>query len=102
MQVNFFACGRALGAKLTGELDHHSAPKVRQCIDQRIMKGSNNLILDLTELSFMDSSGLGVILGRYKLVTQCGGNMQIVVGGNKAIKKLLCLGGIEKIIKIKE
>ncbi len=100
MNISFYKSGRFLGAKLTGELDHHRAGYVREEIDAKILSGANNLELDLSELTFMDSSGVGVILGRYKLISACGGSMTIITGDNKNINKLLSMCGVERIIPI--
>ncbi len=100
LNISFYKEGKSLGARLTGELDHHGAPYVRECIDNRIMNGSNSLILDLTGLTFMDSSGIGLILGRYKLISDCGGTMSIITGKNKNINKLLAMCGITRIIPV--
>ena len=54
--------------KLKGELDHHNAEKMRKKLDKEILSsGAQTVIFDLSDLSFMDSSGIGVLLGRYKL-----------------------------------
>ena len=67
MQVYFFSKGAAcLVAKISGELDHHAAERIRK------------LIFDFSDLSFMDSSGIGVVIGRYKLMKSCGGSVAIV------------------------
>ncbi|WP_025698439.1 anti-sigma factor antagonist, partial [Paenibacillus forsythiae] len=58
-----------LVVRLTGELDHHAADFVRMDLDEAILrKQVEHLVLNLKDLQFMDSSGLGVILGRYKLI----------------------------------
>jgi len=59
----------------------------------------NNLILDATEISFIDSSGLGALLGRYKLIQQKGGRMSIF-GVKPSVFRILELSGILKIIPI--
>lgn len=52
---------------MAGELDHHSAEEVRNVIDDRLDRGNlNKLILDFSKVNFMDSSGIGVVIGRYK------------------------------------
>ena len=54
--------------KLTGELDHHNAEKIRKKLDKEIISnGAQTVVFDLSGLTFMDSSGIGVLLGRYKL-----------------------------------
>jgi len=57
------------------------------------------LVFDLSALSFMDSSGIGVIIGRYKLMKSLGGQVYIV-SSNKTVDKLLLLSGIPDIIKV--
>lgn len=67
-----------LVVRLSGELDHHTADQVREQVSQAIEeKQVRHLILNLENLSFMDSSGLGVILGRYKQMKQANGEMII-------------------------
>ncbi|SQC02480.1 anti-sigma F factor antagonist [Clostridium tetanomorphum] len=52
---------------MMGELDHHSAEEVRNKIDDRLIREDmNKLVMDFSEVSFMDSSGIGVVIGRYK------------------------------------
>ena len=81
-----------------GELDHHTAKELKSLTEEIIKNRSvKNLIFDFSHLSFMDSSGIGVIVGRYKLISSLGGQVAISSpSGN--IKKLLHISGIEKII----
>ncbi|MFD1176290.1 anti-sigma F factor antagonist [Paenibacillus puldeungensis] len=86
--------------RLGGELDHHTADGVRVRMDEEIGRGNcRNLILSLGELQFMDSSGLGVILGRYKLIKQKGGKM-ILSGANPSVYRLFEMSGLFKIMSI--
>jgi len=86
-------------AYLFGELDHHSAGEVKTQLDD-IIKGCNdlNLVLDLKNLSFMDSSGLGVLLGRYKKLKAHGSRMYLK-NANSQIEKVFNVSGIYNIIK---
>lgn len=88
--------------RLAGELDHHAAEKFKKEW-QETMKAneSKHVILNLEELSFMDSSGLGVILGRYKEVMQLGGEM-VVCSISPAVKRLFDMSGLFKIIRLEE
>ena len=89
-----------LAVRVLGEIDHHSALGMRQGIDALIdEKRPERLILDLSKVDFMDSSGLGLILGRYSTVKKFGGDM-VVLNPNKGVMKILKLAGAERIIKI--
>ncbi len=103
MQVSFYTKGvDCLVATICGELDHHSAQKIRNETDTRIIRGRiKNLVFDFSRLNFMDSSGIGVIIGRYKLVKSCGGDMAIICN-NHSINKILAMSGIPRIIDVYE
>ena len=91
-----------LVAKLTGELDHHTAGSVRDTLDRLIMGGTvKHILFDFSSLSMMDSSGVGMIIGRYKLISPDGGKISIFATG-KNVLKLLKMSGVEKIAPIKE
>ena len=67
MQLQFEVIADTLVVKFDGELDHHVAKNIRTKIDEIIdQQGVRNLIFDLNNMKFMDSSGIGVIIGRYK------------------------------------
>ena len=86
-------------AYLFGELDHHSSNQVKAELDEIIKAHRDaDLILDLRNLSFMDSSGLGVLLGRYKRLKVYGNNMYIK-NANRQIEKVFDVSGIYKLIK---
>lgn len=86
--------------RLSGELDHHAAEMVRMELDDVIMRGrAEHLVLSLKELQFMDSSGLGVILGRYKLIRGKGGKMA-VCDASAPVKRLLEMSGLFKIMSV--
>jgi stage II sporulation protein AA (anti-sigma F factor antagonist) len=89
-------------ASLSGELDHHSAPEVKGALDDALRRFSDaDLILDLKNLSFMDSSGLGVLLGRYKQLKARGRGLYVRNVGQQ-IEKVFTISGIYRIIpKIK-
>lgn len=88
--------------RLKGELDHHTAEKLKEQVEQRLEdKSVRHILLNLADLSFMDSSGLGVILGRYKQISQKGGQM-IVCAISPTIYRLFELSGMFKILHIAE
>ena len=93
-RVSFSQSDGLLCAYLSGEIDHHSAQSLRQQIDSRLMDGApDRLILDFAEVSFMDSSGLGLILGRMKKMRGTGGSLT-VQHPPEQIKKMLELAGV--------
>lgn len=88
--------------RLTGELDHHTAERVKQKMEDAILSGrSIHIILSLKALTFMDSSGLGVILGRYKQITARGGRM-VVCDVNPQVRRLFEMSGLFKILTIED
>lgn len=98
MQIVFEEIDKSLIIKLHGELDHHSSEYIREKIDAEIMiKNPKNIIFDMGNLSFMDSSGIGVIIGRYKLITYSGGKVAIV-NLKPQIKRIYEICGLKKII----
>ncbi len=100
MQVQLKMKGRTLIAKLVGELDHHNAKTIKEMLENAIAsKACLNLIFDLTGLSFMDSSGIGVIIGRYKLLESIGGKVQIV-SDKTPINKLITMSGLARLMDV--
>ena len=84
--------------KIIGDLDHHTAIDIRNKTDEEIEKQPpQRLIFDLTAVNFMDSSGIGVIMGRYKKVTAYGGSVAFM-GVNNCIDKLVQMSGLLRII----
>lgn len=89
-----------LEIKLVGEIDHHSAVGVRSDIDELIFElRPQKVVLNLSEISFMDSSGLGLIMGRYSLIKDLGGTLSLRAP-TVAVMKILTLAGMERMIKI--
>lgn len=87
----------ALTARLYGDIDHHIAPKIRSQIDLKCesMRPAK-LVLDFRAVSFMDSSGIGLIMGRYRCISLLGGRLE-VVNIPPHLKKIVTLSGIENL-----
>ncbi|MGM8214029.1 anti-sigma F factor antagonist [Bacillaceae bacterium W0354] len=84
--------------RLTGELDHHEAERLKGEWQQHLKQGNiKHVVVNLSGLTFMDSSGLGVFLGRYKEVKQLNGEM-VVCSYNQSIKRLFELSGLFKLV----
>jgi stage II sporulation protein AA (anti-sigma F factor antagonist) len=100
MQIKFSNKGSTLIASINGELDHHSIEYVREKIDYEIMKANiKNLIFDFSKVNFMDSSGIGVIMGRYKNIKKINGQAALI-NVNLHIRRILEMSGVLKIVPI--
>ncbi len=100
MQILFEANGTTLIARFQGELDHHSAAEVREKVDLKLTSGIYHcLVFDFEKLSFMDSSGIGVIMGRVKNMALMGGKV-IVANPNPTVERMLHIGQLETYISI--
>ena len=92
--------GSILSIRIRGEIDHHTAASIRQGIDATLFeKRPAKLILDLSAVSFMDSSGLGLIMGRYSVMKELGGEMT-VWNPSPETRAILTLAGMERLVKI--
>lgn len=90
---------RNLIISLNAELDHHLADEMREVIDEIIdERGVNRVIIDFSKVGFMDSAGIGLIMGRYKKIRDNGDIS--VVGANESIKRILLISGLHKIVYI--
>jgi len=99
MNVSYNDQYKALIVQFAGELDHHTATAMRGKIDDSIMATTpKRLIFDLSSLSFMDSSGVGVIMGRYRIMKERGGEVIITNAGNQ-VSKLIDVSGLRKIVR---
>lgn len=98
--LQFIRDGDRLMVRLAGELDHFCAQSVRRELDALISSTSvRTLILDFTALQFMDSSGIGVILGRYRLMRDKGGQMA-VIHMNAHIARIFHMSGLDRVIQV--
>ena len=90
----------AVTVVIGGELDHCNAPQVRQQLDDLLMDESVvHVVLDLENLTFMDSSGIGVLLGRLRKLSARGGSLS-VKGMQPSVEKLFRLSGLDRVIGI--
>ncbi|MFT5874326.1 MAG: stage II sporulation protein AA (anti-sigma F factor antagonist) [Clostridium sp.] len=98
MHLNFENIEDKLVVYMSGELDHHSAEEVRNIIDDRLDRDRyNKLIMDFSEVSFMDSSGIGVVIGRYRKLHMKNGKV-CVTNIKSSVKRVFDLSGMFKII----
>ena len=99
MPVTFREENRRLTAAVSGELDHHRAKEVMEELDRQIdLALPRELVLDLSGLTFTDSSGIAVLLRAWRRVGELGGSVQVVNVPAQAAK-VLKTAGLDKLMK---
>lgn len=88
-----------LTVRLTGELDHKVAAGIRAELDELILDPRvRRLVFDLNELEFMDSSGIGLIIGRYKLMARRGGTVAVSCGRGR-VDRIFEMAGLYQLVE---
>lgn len=89
-------------AYLEGEIDHHSAREIRETIDAALELGTINLlVLDFGDVTFMDSSGIGLVMGRYRQMKFYGGELK-VINTSPQIYKVMRIAGLDRLAVIEK
>ena len=102
MQIELNGEQRLITVRPQGELDHHTAATVREVVERELRRtGAIHIAFDFSQVTFMDSSGIGMIMGRYKTVHALGGDI-ILCGMNREIQRIVKMAGLEKITRIKQ
>ena len=95
--VRFSHIGKALHAEITGEIDHHTAKSIRESIDGQIYALTpKEVILSLSKVGFMDSSGLGLIVGRLVTAKEVGCTITLT-GVDARTMKIFEMAGLERM-----
>ena len=96
----FLERDKTLLVEITEEIDHHTTEKIRRKLDDDITRYMpRKVIFDFNKVSFMDSAGIGMIIGRYKMVNMLGGTVQMK-NVKQSIKKIFEMSGVVRIIPI--
>lgn len=102
MEEDFKVIDNYLMVKMPEEVDHHKSAYISQTADRYIIKeGVGNVVFDFEDTRFMDSSGIGIILGRYKKLSYFGGKV-FAINADTRIKRTLMICGLHKVIEIME
>ncbi|MBC8535449.1 STAS domain-containing protein [Feifania hominis] len=100
MQVTITTEADKLNVVIHGEIDHHSVTELRDSVDGQILQSRPQTIrLDFSGVTFMDSSGIGFIMGRYKLAREYGGRV-VVAGTGKKTRTILEMAGLARYVTI--
>lgn len=101
MAIKITATPVRLTIALSGEIDHHNAAALRLEADEAIQTTlASNIRLDFGEVTFMDSSGIGFVLGRYRIAESFGANVE-VVNLSTRLYSMMKLAGLEKLVTLK-
>lgn len=88
--------------KMPEEVDHHRSDEICRNADQYILESQiSQVIFDFADTRFMDSSGIGILIGRYKLIS-CFGGKVYVLHPSRQIRRMLELSGMQKIVEIRD
>ena len=99
-EVTIKAEKKTVTAVLSGEIDHHSAPPIRQAVDEAVIVFEpEELVLDFGLVSFMDSSGIGLVMGRYRLLEDMKCKLSVINLSSHAFK-VMKLAGLDKIANL--
>lgn len=97
MPVTIEVNGNTMTARLSGELDHHHTQKLREEIDRSVQKEHpSRLILNFAGVEFMDSSGIGLVLGRYRLMQEREGSL-VLCAMPPHIRRVMRVAGIANL-----
>ena len=98
--IKSITSGKTLTVFLEGDVDHHNARQIRSRIDTKVyIQRPDELVLDLSRVNFMDSSGLGLIMGRIALMRELSGEAVLKNPTDKVLR-IVRLSGLERMIKI--
>ena len=100
MEENFKVIDNYLMVRMPEEIDHHQSSYISENADKYIVRENvNNVVFDFEDTKFMDSSGIGIIMGRYKKIA-CFGGQVFAINMDTRIKHLLMISGLHKIVEI--
>lgn len=100
--LEFCVEGEALIVFIKGEIDHYSAVWIRAEIDSKIAEvRPKKTVLSLSQIDFMDSSGIGLIMGRYARMQKLGGELILRDPGER-VERICRLAGLERIVSIEK
>jgi anti-sigma B factor antagonist len=99
LSITSEAHGEATVVHVGGEIDVYTAPVLREHLDEHISAGRHNLVIDLENVSFMASTGLGVLVGRLKLVRAANGTLRLVCSSER-ILSVFSITGLDKVFQI--
>ncbi len=92
--------GRNAVVRPHGEIDVRTVPGLRRALDDAVESGAGDLVVDLADVTFVDSSGLGALLGRYRRMPA--GRSMVLRGPRPHVRSLLQLAGVPRLMRVEE
>ena len=100
MELHFKRKNKTIIIWISGEIDHHAAKELRRQTESAMTEmGGKNIIFDFAQVTFMDSSGIGMMIGRYKQLQALGGKLAIS-SANEKITEIIQLSGLSKLLPV--
>lgn len=99
ISIDITELDQELQVKLTGEIDAYTAPQLRESLLPSAEKAGMKMVIDLSEVSYMDSTGLGVFVGLFKKMRENDGNL-ILIGLTERLKRLFDITGLADVMDI--
>ncbi len=100
MQMKYLEKDKMLFFSLEEDIDHHTTKDLRRNMDYEIERYMpKKVIFNFNSVNFMDSAGIGLLLGRYKIINMLGGEV-VLINVKRSVKKILDMSGISKLIHI--
>ena len=100
MNCKYVQADKLLWLQITEEIDHHTTEEIRRKADYEITRYMpRKVIFDYNQVTFMDSAGIGMLIGRYKVAKMLGSNIEMI-NVKPSIKKIFEMSGVLKIIPI--
>lgn len=88
--------------RLPKEIDHHHAESISETADRYLLKDEvEHIVFDFEDTRFMDSSGIGIIVGRYRKISSLGGKV-FAINADRQIRRILYVSGLSRIMEIME
>ena len=102
MEADFKVIDNYLMVKMPAEIDHHQSGAISRKADSFLMQDAiQGIVFDFEDTKFMDSSGVGIIMGRYKKIACLGGRVY-AIHADRQIRRILYISGLAKIMEIME
>ncbi len=99
MEYKMTKKNKTLILAVSGEIDHHTSKVLREKADSMLVQmGGNNIIFNLQGVTFMDSSGIGMMIGRYKQAESFGGRVAVLCA-NAKVKEIIQLSGLSNLLR---